>query len=175
MMDIEDKLDNLAKNIIMLQGRTEQLQRYSEAVAEQAVQAIDQAGSVLDGTAAGIQKTADRAITFGMEKPLGELERKIQDACKDLVYTCNHVEKQQRETVKKLKWVLWLMVGALCVSTVVSAGSVFALTKYSHQEITRSDWIGDINQAIAKGTLSRCENGKGVCSKVGGKWVRLDN
>lgn len=173
-MNLENQLDYLAENIILLQARTEQLQRHSESVAQQASEAVSQANSTLEEVAANLRNTAAKTISNATRKPFEELEKQIQDTCRELVSNTNYVDNRQKETVKKLNTVLWAMLMILILAILTTIASTYALVKYTRQEIYRADWVSSINQAVEKGNLLRCENGKGICAKVKGKLVQLD-
>jgi hypothetical protein len=61
-----------------------------------------------------------------------------------------------------------LALGALAV-----IGTAVYMTMHVHQEITRSEWIGQINAAIANGKLVACPD-SGLCAYIGKKLVRQD-
>ncbi|MDO4640534.1 MAG: hypothetical protein Q4A84_02355 [Neisseria sp.] len=173
-MSLEEKIDNLIRNIVLLQGKNDQRQKLIETEHWKSKNALDEAGSSLRSTAQGIQKFTADTVGRAVDKPLQAFEQGVEQICREFSVIASNAERQQREAVKRLKMLQWTALTALIAALAISIGSAVFMMKYAHQEIARSDWVGNINKAIDNGSLARCDNGDGICAKVKGKLVRLD-
>lgn len=77
-------------------------------------------------------------------------------------------------TVRRLNAVnAWRTFVASALASVVIIGVAVYAALQAHQDIARSDWIGQINAAVAAGTLAPCPSGVGICALVGNRWTML--
>ncbi|QMT44987.1 hypothetical protein [Neisseria dentiae] len=173
-MNLETKIDRLIQNIVLLQGKNDQRQKLIETAHWKAKSAMDEAGRSLGDTARSIKGLTAGTVASAVEKPLQEFEQGVEKLCREFAVIAAHADKQQREAAKRLKIFQWTAFAALAVAAVISIGSAVFMMKYARQEMIRSEWIADINNAVGKGKLSRCADGSGVCAKIKGKTVRLD-
>jgi roadblock/LC7 domain-containing protein len=67
----------------------------------------------------------------------------------------------------------WKAFLASALASLVLMGVAVDMGVQTHRDMERSEWISEINAAIANGTLAACQNG-GICAYVDKKWVRLD-
>ena len=174
-MSLERKIDELVKNIVLLQGKTDQRQKAFDHAAYQAQQAISEAGKALGSTAVDIKNVTKHTVEQAIHKPVDDLEERIQIIKQELSYAANYVSNQQMEVVKKLKFVSWGTLAASGIAVLVSLGAAFMIIQSTKQELIRTEWAADINNAVEKGTLTRCANGNGICAKAKGRLIRLSN
>ena len=68
----------------------------------------------------------------------------------------------------------WKAFIACAVGSVMVIGAAVYTAVKSHQEISRTEWISQINAAIAHGKLGVCPQGEGLCAYVDKRALRLD-
>ncbi len=67
----------------------------------------------------------------------------------------------------------WRSFVASAVASIAIIGVAVYAAQQAHQDLIRSDWAGQINAAVAAGTLAPCANGAGICAFTNNRWVTL--
>lgn len=173
-MHLETKINNLIKNIILLQGKTDQWQKALGTEQWKSKNALNEAERSLGNTARNIEKLTAQKVNEAVGRPLKTFESDVEKLCLKFSAAAERAEARQQAAEKRLKIFQWTAFAALAVAAVISIGSALWVLSHAKQEVARSEWIGDINKAVDRGKLSRCAGGKGICANVKGKPVRLD-
>ncbi len=173
-MDLERKIDELIKNVILLQGKTEQRQKSFDSAASQANQALSEASKKLNDTAADIRQVTRHTVEQAINQPVDSLDERIKIINQELSFAASYVGDQQKDIVRKLKFIVWGTLAASGVAIIISLTAAFLITQNTVKRLERAEWANDINSAISKGRLARCNGNEGLCVKVKGKLIRLD-
>lgn len=171
---MEKKINDLIKNIILLQGQTDRRQKLIESEYLKSKNALDEAGRSLNGTAHGIKELTSDMVAQALDRPLGNFEQRAQELERTFAAVAARLNSQQQEAQKRLKIFQWTGLTVLATASLISVGSAVWMMKYAKREINRSQWVADINKAVEKGRLTRCADGSGICTNVKGREVRLD-
>lgn len=174
MSNLEIKINRLIENIILLQGKTDKRQKLIEAEHWKSRQAMEDAARSLDSTVRNIKSLTADTVNEALARPLQELGRNVEMYGTVLTQLAERADLRQREAENRLRRYQWMTLAALFAAAVVCIGSAFFMMKHAKTEVIRAEWVGDINRAVEQGNLSYCENGRGLCAKVKGRWVRLD-
>lgn len=173
-MDLERKVDELIKNIILLQGKTEQRQKSFDMAASQANQALSEAGKKLNESATDIRQVTRHTVEQAINQPVDKLNERIKIINQELSFAADYVGDQQKDVVRKLKFIMWGTLAASGVSIIISLTAAFLITQNTVKQLEHAEWTNDINSAVRKGRLTRCNGNAGLCVKVKGKLIRLD-
>ena len=73
-----------------------------------------------------------------------------------------------------MKFIVWGTLAASGVAIIISLTAAFLITQNTVKRLERAEWANDINSAISEGRLARCNGNEGLCVKVKGKLIRLD-
>ncbi|WP_426699845.1 hypothetical protein ACPPVV_10550 [Rhodanobacter sp. Col0626] len=158
-------------------------QRGNEVVRQtgQAALAIDQ--SARNAAARSEQLTAQAVNEFkraaadvvaqGLRQPLEEAGRVMQIGTHNIQSATAELEQRMAAIQKVHAANAWKTFIASAIASVAVIGAAAYIGVRTHQDMTRSEWVGQINTAIAKGKLATCAGG-GLCAHVGKQWVRLD-
>ena len=169
----EKLLTELAKVTELINARNEKSARSMEASAQtlgKNAQQLTDSGERLAGDALDtIRAQGGQAFLEGTGPALDSLQRQIQSTL-GLVGKLDQALVEHRHGIHGLirNALIVLAFGALAV-----IGVAVYMAMHAHQEMTRSEWIGQINAAIASGKLVACPDG-GLCAYIGKKLVRLD-
>lgn len=172
-MSLEQKIDQLIKEILLLSGKIEQRASINEQNNAKASQSITQAGQAVNNASQDIQRITSHTLSNAMQKPIEEHNHSLKNMRDNLIQTANSVEKHMQESVKKLKRIVWTAMGAFTLAGVVVVGASIYAMMQANQKIKQSEWVGNINTAIANGKLTVCADG-GLCAVFNGKQIRLD-
>ena len=71
-MELEQKIDSLADNVIALAGQTEKRAKNAEQLAVQAQRILDSSSNRLDGSAERIRQEAAEAVRSSLEQSVGK-------------------------------------------------------------------------------------------------------
>lgn len=173
-MEQNGKIDSLIKNIILLQGKTDQWQKALGTEQWKSKNALNEAERSLGNTARNIEKLTAQKVNEAVGGPLKTFGSDVEKLCLKFAAVTERAEAQQRAAEKRLKIFQWTALSALALSALISIGSALWVLSYAKQEIARSEWVGDINKAVDKGKLIRCADGQGICANIRGRLVRLD-
>ena len=135
---------------------------------------MEEAGYSLDTTARNIQTFTAETVAEAVGKPLDKFEQRADEISHRFSTLAAQADRQQREAEKRLKMLQWTACAALAAAAAISIGSAIWAMQTARQTIARSEWVGDINKAVDKGSLTRCSDGNGICANIKGKAVRLD-
>ncbi|WP_373740020.1 hypothetical protein [Neisseria sp.] len=174
-MSLERKIDILTDNVIALAGQTEKRAKNAELLNVQAQNKLNSALGNLDRTTDNIRQTAAKALHEGMDKSVESVKERIHETAGWLENSAREVMSRQEKSAKELKKLVWSAVAAFVVLGILCVGIAVYLIYVGKKEISRSDWVSEINQAVSNGKLVRCSSEGGVCAKVKGRLVRLDN
>lgn len=172
MMNGND-IERLVKSIGLLQQKTEQRQERIDAEYLKSRNALDNAHNLLSRTAKDIQQISVETVSGAVNKPLEKFGHDVEQLRRGLIDIVNKAEKQQREMMKRTKISQWASIAVLILSALLCVYAVIMTTKHQSVELKRAEWIGQVNEAVDKGTLGICPNGKGICAKIKGKWQRI--
>ena len=172
-MNIEQKIDQLTKELILLSGKVEQRAKVSEHHVTKASQTLTQAGQAVGNATQDIQRITSNTLSSAFQKPVDELDHSLKIMRDNLIRNANDVERHMQESVAQLKRIVWLAIGAFALAGVVVVGASVYTTMQANQQIQKTEWIGNINAAIANGKLTACPDG-GICVNIDKKQIRLD-
>ena len=172
-MNLEQKIDQLIEQVFLLTGKVEQRAKISESYANKASQTIAQAEQTVSRATQDIQRITSNTLSSAFQKPVDELDHSLKIMRDNLIRNANDVERHMQESVAQLKRIVWLAIGAFALAGVVVAGVSVYATMQANQQIQKTEWIGNINSAIANGKLTACPDG-GICAVVDKKQIRLD-
>ena len=173
-MELEQKIDSLADNVIALAGQTEKRAKNAEQLVVQAQRVLDSSSNRLDGSAERIRQEAAEAVRSGLEQSVGKFTERLETTGRWLLETVRDVEVRQQKSAKDLKKLVWASVAVFVLTGLLCFGTVIYLIQSSRTEIKRVEWIADINKAVENGKLIQCGTEEGICAKVGKKTIRLD-
>ena len=173
-MELEQKIDSLADNVIALAGQTEKRAKNAEQLAVQAQRVLDSSSNRLDGSAERIRQEAAEAVGKGLEQSVGKFTERLETTGRWLLETVRDVEVRQRKSAKDLKKLVWVSVAVFVLTGLLCFGTVIYLIQAVRTENKQIEWIADINKAVQDGKLVQCSEDGGVCVKIGKKTVRLD-
>ncbi|RKV86681.1 MAG: hypothetical protein D8H97_00605 [Neisseria sp.] len=173
-MELEQKIDSLADNVIALAGQTEKRAKNAEQLAVQAQRVLDSSSNRLDGSAERIRQEAAEAVRSGLEQSVGKFTERLETTGRWLLETVRDVEVRQRKSAKDLKKLVWVSVAVFVLTGLLCFGTVIYLIQAVRTENKQIEWIADINKAVQDGKLVQCSEDGGVCVKIGKKTVRLD-
>ena len=173
-MELEQKIDSLADNVIALAGQTEKRAKNAEQLVVQAQRVLDSSLNRLDGSAERIRQEAAEAVRSGLEQSVGKFTERLETTGRWLLETVREVEGRQQKSAKDLKKLVWASVAVFVLTGLLCFGTVIYLIQSSRTEIKRVEWIADINKAVENGKLIQCGTEEGICAKVGKKTIRLD-
>jgi CHASE3 domain sensor protein len=169
----EDLLEELADVTELINVRNKKASQLIETSAQtlgQSAQQLVGSGERLAEDALNIIRTqGGQAFLAGAGPALDTLQRQIQGTM-GLVGQLDQALAEHRHGVRGMirNALIVLALGALA-----AVGVAAYMTMHVHQEIVRSEWVGQINTAIANGKLVACHDG-GLCAYIGKKLVRLD-
>ena len=172
-MSLEQKIDQLTKELILLAGKVEQRAKVSEHHVTKASQTLVQSGQVIGSATQDIQRITSNTLSSAFQKPVDELDHSLKIMRDNLIRNANDVERHMQESVAQLKRIVWLAIGAFALAGVVVVGASVYTTMQANQQIQKTEWIGNINAAIANGKLTACPDG-GICVNIDKKQIRLD-
>ena len=172
-MSLEQKIDQLTKELILLAGKVEQRAKVSEHHVTKASQTLVQSGQVIGSATQDIQRITSNTLSSAFQKPVDELDHSLNIMRDNLIHNANDVERHMQESVAQLKRIVWLAIGAFALAGVVVVGASVYTTMQANQQIQKTEWIGNINAAIANGKLTACPDG-GICVNIDKKQIRLD-
>ena len=173
-MELEQKIDSLADNVIALAGQTEKRAKNAEQLAVQAQRVLDSSSNRLDGSVERIRQEAAEAVRSGLEQSVGKFTERLETTGRWLLETVRDVEVRQRKSAKDLKKLVWVSVAVFVLTGLLCFGTVIYLIQAVRTENKQIEWIADINKAVQDGKLVQCSEDGGVCVKIGKKTVRLD-
>ena len=173
-MELEQKIDSLADNVIALVGQTEKRAKNAEQLAVQAQRILDSSSNRLDGSAERIRQEAAEAVRSGLEQSVGKFTKRLETTGRWLLETVREVEGRQQKSAKDLRKLVGASVTVFVLTGLLCFGTVIYLIQSSRTEIKRVEWIADINKAVENGKLIQCGTEEGICAKVGKKTIRLD-
>ena len=172
-MSLEQKIDQLTKELILLAGKVEQRAKVSEHHVTKASQTLVQSGQVIGSATQDIQRITSNTLSSAFQKPVDELDHSLNIMRDNLIHNANDVERHMQESVAQLKRIVWLAIGAFVLAGLVSVGSSVYAMSQANQKIKQAEWVSAINNAIANGKLTTCGDG-GICATVDKKLIRLD-
>ena len=173
-MELEQKIDSLADNIIALAGQTEKRAKNAEQLAVQAQRVLDSSSNRLDGSTERIRQEAAEAVRSGLEQSVEKFTERLETTGRWLLETVREVEGRQQKSAKDLKKLVWASVAVFALTGLLCFGTVIYLIQAVRTENKQIEWIADINKAVQDGKLVQCSEDGGVCVKIGKKTVRLD-
>ena len=173
-MELEQKIDSLADNVIALAGQTEKRAKNAEQLAVQAQRVLDSSSNRLDGSVERIRQEAAEAVRSGLEQSVGKFTERLETTGRWLLETVREVEGRQQKSAKDLRKLVWASVAVFVLTGLLCFGTVIYLIQAVRTENKQIEWIADINKAVQDGKLVQCSEDGGVCVKIGKKTVRLD-
>jgi hypothetical protein len=146
----------------------------SQAIHHSARQAAQTAQQITSRALEEFQQTASHALKGGLREPVQQADRSLQASMHKIQQATNQLEQGVRAINRMHTATAWkaFIVSSLASLAVIGVAAYVGFK--AHQDIARSEWIGEINAAVAQGNLAHCPGSDGICARVGGKWVRLD-
>jgi len=172
-MSLEQKLEQLIKDIGLLVGKVEQRAKITEQNNAKAIQSMTQLGQSVGGATQEIQRITSHTLSSAIQKPVESLNHDLKIMRDSLIDNANDVEKHMQESIKKLKRIVWTAMSAFALAGVVVLGASIYAIMQANQKLKQAVWVGNINTAVANGKLAICADG-GLCAVVNGKQLRLD-
>ncbi|MCL1960794.1 MAG: hypothetical protein FWG56_03210 [Desulfovibrionaceae bacterium] len=158
-------------------------ERSAEAVAQsqQAADALQRAAQDAASTAKRItaqaleefRRAASGAVENGLRYPLEDASRKLEDGVGRIESAMQTLDAHIKVQSRMLAAYAWKTFVASALAALVMIGVAVYMGLYARQEITRAEWVGEINAAVANGKLVACPGG-GLCVYRGKKLERLD-
>jgi len=166
----QDLLVKLAAVAQLINSRNEEtasaLQRAAQEAASAAPRITAQALDEFERSAAGV-------IADGLRHPLEDASRKLENSVGHIESAMQRLDTHLKTRHRMFAAYAWkTFIACVLASLAVVAAAVY-MGVYARQEITRSEWISQINAAVANGKLVACPGG-GLCAYSGKKLERLD-
>lgn len=172
-----DRVIQASKLVQLLEQRSAQAVQQSQQSAGALQRAAQEAAHVSQNITAEaleeFRRVASQAVAEGLRYPLEDAEKKLQHGVASIeaaTQTLNTHMKAQRARLAAYAWKTFI---ASALASLTMIGVAVYMAVHAHQEITRSEWISQINAAIANGKLAACSEG-GLCAYAGKKAIRLD-
>ncbi|HUA81099.1 MAG TPA: hypothetical protein VL997_12055 [Dyella sp.] len=144
----------------------------TQALDQQSRQSLETANTVIRQALEQFRHGARQAIEESVRDALHELERTIQAGTSKIDHAIAQLNQRTHQVGRLNASLAWkTFIASALGSVAVIAVAIYA-SWHAHEEIKRSEWVGDINAAISAGHLAACPEG-GVCAYVGNKWIRL--
>lgn len=184
MSQTDQTTDQLKALAVQLSAFTDLLEQRAGQVLQQTMQSADALARTAQHAAGTSERMTTQALTAfkgaagdavaqGMRVPLEEAGRTLRDSTQGMERAVGELERRLRTSGKAYSAHAWKTFIASALASVVAIGAAVYMARDAHQEVSRAAWVGQINAAIANGTLAKCEGG-GLCAHVGSRWVRLD-
>jgi roadblock/LC7 domain-containing protein len=168
---------------VRLAALNKSLQQYSAQAVQQAQQATsalqrtvqeaaDSAQRITAEALEQFRRTASSAATEGLRYPLEETSKTLNNGAARIESAMASLDVHMKTQRKMFAAYAWKTFIASAAASLAVIGVAVYMAARAHQDITRTEWIGAINAAIANGKLAACPEG-GVCAYVGKKPVRL--
>ena len=122
-MELEQKINSLADNVIALAGQTEKRAKNAEQLAVQAQRILDSSSNRLDGSAERIRQEAAEAVRSGLEQSVGNFTERLETTGRWLLETVRDVEGRQQKSAKDLQKPVWVSVGAFALTGLLFFGT----------------------------------------------------
>lgn len=158
-------------------------QRGDEAVRQTAQAAQSMGQSAQQASAAAERLTANAVAEFkraaasmlaeGLRQPLEEAGQTMQAGTRNIQSATSALERQLLALQKVHAANAWKTFVASATASVVVIAAATWIGMRTHQDMVRSEWVGQINAAIASGKLAPCAEGSGLCAKVKNRWVQI--
>lgn len=140
------------------------------SLTKQAVEISDQ---VIASALKQFKAEAAQAMTTGLRELIDQSDQRLRSTTEALQQMAINLENQMQRMHKLQATAAWRTFIACAIASVaVMAAAGYAIYTASNQ-IERSEWVGSINAAVAKGKLTMCQDG-GICVVVDKKIARLD-
>ena len=110
------------------------------------------------------------ALAGQTEKRAKNAELLISQAFQD----SREIEKQQQQSAKNLKYLVIASITLFCLTALLCLGTIVYSLQLANTQIKRIEWVEEINKAIDNGKLMRCGEDGGICTRIKGKSIRLD-
>lgn len=146
----------------------------SQAIHRSAEQAALTAEQITSRALEEFQQTATHTLQGSLQGPVQQADRSLQASMQKIRQATDQLEQSVRTTNRMHTATAWKAFVASALGSLAVIGVAAYMGLQAHQDIVRSEWVGQINAAIAQGNLARCPGSDGLCARVGGKWVRLD-
>lgn len=176
--------DDIKALAVKLAAVADMLERRGDAVVRQtaqAAQAIDHSAQNAAATSEHLtaraveefKRAAADVITQGMRQSLEEAGRSMRASTSNILTATSELERHMQAIRKAHVANAWKTFVASAVASLAVVATALYIGGRTHQDMTRSEWVGQINAAIANGNLAACAD-DGLCAHVGKQWVRLD-
>jgi hypothetical protein len=176
--------DDLKALAIKLAALADMLERRGDAVVRQTAQAVQAIDHSAQSAAAVSERLTARAVeefkravadvvAQGLHRPLEEAGHSLRTGTNHVLAAANELERQMQAIRKVHVANAWKTFVASAVASLAVAAAALYIGGRAHQDMTHSEWVGQINAAIANGNLAACAD-DGLCAHVGKQWVRLD-
>ena len=177
-MSLEYKVDELSRNILLLSAKTEQRHQQSEQNLAGSQAALKQAEEVLKNASQDIHQVTKETVQKNLASSIDEFEQQINRVSSNFKHSTDNAQKEYSNTLKTLKTLIWCGIGAFMLAAVVCVVSIMFIFQSSKQQIRRAEWVADINQAVANGSLNQCSAvhrtvKSGLCVKMKDKWTPI--
>lgn len=173
-MDLDQKIDYLTDNIITLAGQTEKRAKNAELLISQAFQELNTATTDLNRSADTIKQTAAEEVHRGLNQSVDKFTERMETSGRWLLENSREIEKQQQQSAKNLKYLVIASITLFCLTALLCLGTIVYSIQLANTQIKRIEWVEEINKAIDNGKLMRCGEDGGICTRIKGKSIRLD-
>jgi polyhydroxyalkanoate synthesis regulator phasin len=171
-MTLEQKIDELIAKFVHSGINAERRTKAVESHFVQVNQSLAHASKSVSNASQDIQSISTQTMRNALKTPVDELEERLKSVRQDLMSAANHVTKQVDQATQKLNRIILFAIAAFALAGIVCFGAFLYAYSYLDQKIERTEWISDINAAVASGKLTTCPGG-GVCANVDKKLIKL--
>jgi hypothetical protein len=169
---LEQKIDLLTKQILLLASNVDRKAKVAEDSFTQANQSLTYTTKSLNSASQDFQSISAQTMNSVLKSPMQEFKDSAKDVKNDLVSASNYVSKQVDQATQKLDRIILFAIAAFTLAGIVCLGAFLYAYSYLDQKIDKTEWISDINAAVASGKLTTCSNG-GACVNIDKKLIRL--
>lgn len=173
-MDLDQKIDHLTENIIALAGQTEKRAKNAELLISQAFDELNIATTDLNRSVDTIKQTAAEEVHRGINQSVDKFIERMETSGRWLLENSREIEKQQQQSAKNLKYLVIASITLFGLTALLCLGTIVYSIQLANTQIKRIEWVEEINKAIDNGKLMRCGEDGGICTRIKGKSIRLD-
>jgi hypothetical protein len=170
---LENKIDLLTKHILLLASNVDRKAKAAESSFIQSNQSLANTSKSLSNASHDIQSISSLTMSSVLQPPMQEFKDSAKNVKNDLIYASNYVSNQVDKATQKLNRIILFAIAAFALAGIVCLGAFMYAYSYLDQKIDKTEWISNINAAVAKGKLTTCPD-DGLCSLVDKKFIRLD-
>lgn len=161
----------------LLEQRGDEAVRQTAQAAQSMEQSAQQASASVErltsNAVAEFKRAAASMLAEGLRQPLEDAGQAMQAGTRNIQFATSTLERQMQTLQKVHTATAWKTFVASATASIVVIAAATYIGIRTHQDMVRSEWVGQINAAIANGKLAPCAEGSGLCAKVKNRWVQL--